>query len=175
MKDINTGFITLFICLSLSLSFSLRSNYSKLVVVVVVVVVVKIILWLVRVDDGFDFVVHDQNHRTTDTSQDVRERTLEERARAFGLVNLNKRIQSAGVRRTGGVALLTGGHHQTSTNGIKRIGQDTRGVRGDLRDDELRNHGRIPGQQGTLPGIVETKVRTSVHDDTLDGNAKALV
>ena len=72
MKDINTGFITLFICLSLSLSFSLRSNYSKLVVVAVVVVVVKIILFLVRVDDGFDFVVHDQNHRTTDTSQDVR-------------------------------------------------------------------------------------------------------
>ena len=48
VEDINTGFITLLLfILSLSLS---RSNYSKLVV--------KILL-LVRVDDGFDFVIHD--------------------------------------------------------------------------------------------------------------------
>jgi|MDTG01.3.fsa_nt_gb hypothetical protein len=46
VEDINTGFITLLLFI-LSLS---RSNYSKLVV--------KILL-LVRVDDGFDFVVHD--------------------------------------------------------------------------------------------------------------------
>ena len=47
VEDINTGFITLLLFI-LSLS---RSNYSKLVV--------KKILLLVRVDDGFDFVVHD--------------------------------------------------------------------------------------------------------------------
>ena len=49
IEDINTGFITLLLFI-LSLSLSL--------VLIIASWVVKILL-LVRVDDGFDFVVHD--------------------------------------------------------------------------------------------------------------------
>lgn len=49
VEDINTGFITLLLFI-LSLSLSL--------VLIIASWVVKILL-LVRVDDGFDFVVHD--------------------------------------------------------------------------------------------------------------------
>ena len=48
-----------------------------------------------RVDDGLDFIVHHEHQRTTDTTKDVGEGTLEEGTDAFLGVDLHERISSA--------------------------------------------------------------------------------
>lgn len=126
---------------------------------------------ILRVDDGLNFIVHDQDERTADATEDVGEGTLEEGTDTFLRVNLRE-----GVRRAV-VQLLTGArvHHQTTTDSVERIGEDASSVRRHLRDDELEDEGRILGEERTLTGIVETEVGTAVDDDTLDGDAETLV
>lgn len=126
---------------------------------------------ILRVDDGLNFIVHDQDERPADATEDVGEGTLEEGAETFLRVNLREGVERAVVQLLAGARV----HHQTTTDSVERIGEDARSVRRNLCDDELEDKGRILGEERTLTGIVETKVRTAVDDDTLDGDAKALV
>ena len=91
-----------------------------------------------RVDRGFDFVVHDEHEGAADASEDVGERALEERPGAFLLVDFHERVSGAVVQ-----FLPAAGHHEAAAHGVEGVGKDTSGVRGDLRDDEFRDNGRI--------------------------------
>ena len=124
-----------------------------------------------RVDDGLDFIVHHEHQRTTDTTKDVGEGTLEEGTDAFLGVDLHERISSAVVQLLARARV----HHQTTTNSVEGVGKNTGGVRRDLRDDELEDERRILGEERTLTGVIETEVGATVDDDTLHGDAETLV
>jgi len=126
------------------------------------------LLW---VDDSLDFIVHHEHQRTTDTTKDVGEGTLEEGTETFLGVDLHERVSSAVVQFLARARV----HHQTTTDSVEGVGENTGGVRRDLRDDELEDERRILGEERTLTGVVETEVGATVDDDTLHGDAETLV
>ena len=124
-----------------------------------------------RVDDGLDLIIHDKHQRATNATKNVGEGALEESVEAFLLVNLDERIDRAVVQ----LLALARVHHQTTTNGVKGVRENTSRVGGDLRDDELEDEGGVLGEESALTGVVETEVSATIHDDTLDRDAETLV
>jgi len=118
------------------------------------------------------FVVHNQDKGSTSTSEDVGKGTLEESIAAFLGVDLSHTVKSTVVKDF----LLARLHHQSSSDGIKGIREET-GEGGDnLGNKELVQDGGLGvGQEGSLGGIVTTEVASSVGDDTEDGDTETLV
>jgi len=118
------------------------------------------------------FVVHDQNKGSTSTSEDVGEGTLEESLTTFLAVDLGETVEGTGVEDF----LLARLHHQSSSDGIEGI-RDNTGDSGDnLGNEELVEDGGLGvRQEGSLGSIVTTEVTGSVGDDTNDGDTETLV
>jgi len=111
-----------------------------------------------------DLVVEDEYESSTSSSEDIRERSLEEGFGSFVLENLFETIKSAGVKNISS----TGLHHKSSSDGIKGIGDDS-GDHGDSLGEGP--HGEEVGFLGVLEeqdftGIVGTEVSSSVEDNT---------
>jgi len=118
------------------------------------------------------FVIKDQDKRSTSTSEDVGKSTLEEGITTFLSVDLSKAVKSTVVQNF----LFTRLHHQSSSDGIKRIRKKTRESSDDLGNEELEEDASLGvSQEGSLSGIVTTEIAGSVSDDTKDGDTETLI
>ncbi len=118
------------------------------------------------------FVVHDQDKGSTHTSEDVGEGTLEEGLTTFILGDLSETIEGTVVHNS----LSTRLHHESSSDGIEGIRDQTRSSSDDLGDEELEEDGGLSfREQDSLQGIVTTEVAGSVGDDTEDGDTETLI
>jgi len=118
------------------------------------------------------FVVHDQDKGSTSTSEDVGESSLEEGFSTFILSDLNETVKSTGVHDI----LSTRLHHQSSSNGIEGIREDTGEGGNNLGNEELEEDGGLGvRQEGSLGSIVTTEVASSVGYDTEDGDTESLI
>ena len=70
-----------------------------------------------------DFVVEDKDESATGASDDVGEGALEEGSSTLLLVDLGEAVHGASVHEL--VLWETGLHHQSSTNGIEWVRDDT--------------------------------------------------
>lgn len=124
------------------------------------------------VKDLLDLIVQDEDEGTTQTSKNVRESSLEESRSTFVSGDLLPAIESTVVD-----LFATRLHHESSSDGIEGVRDDTRDGRHSLSDEELEEEAsaRVFADEQVLGGIVETEVSTSVHDDTLDGDTETLV
>jgi len=118
------------------------------------------------------FVIKNQDKGSTSTSEDVGKSTLEEGLTTFIGVDLGETISGTSVEDF----LLTRLHHQSSSDGIKRIGEETGESSDDLGNKELEEDGSLGiSQEGSLSGIVTTEVASSVGNDTEDRDTETLV
>jgi len=118
------------------------------------------------------FVVENQDKGSTSTSEDVGESTLEESLTTFLAVDLGEAVKSTLVEDF----LLTRLHHQSSSDGIEGIGDETGDSGDDLGNDELVEDGGLGvSQKSSLGSIVTTEVAGSVGDDTEDRDTETLV
>lgn len=120
-----------------------------------------------------DLVVEDENQSTTGTSDDVREATLEE---GSGTLLSGNGLEAVHGTLVLGV-LLTGSHHESTSDGIKRIGGNT-GNDGDNLSEtpDEEDVGLLHVfEEENLTGIEKTEVRSSVGNDTNDGDTETSV
>ncbi|KAH0357086.1 ADP,ATP carrier protein, partial [Aureobasidium melanogenum] len=129
-------------------------------------------LELLAEEDELDLVVDGQDTGTSNTTEDVGTSTLEER-----LDTLSGDDLAGSVEGTVVLDGLTGGHHHTTTDSVKRVGSDT-STSGDGPTEEER--GEEVALEGTdeengLERVVHTEVETTVDNDTSDGGHETTV
>jgi len=124
-------------------------------------------------EDSLDLGVEDEDEGTTGTSDNVGEGALEESLGTFVSSNSLEAVQSAVVH----LLLSTGVHHESTSDGIKRIGNDT-GADGDnLSEGPHGEDVSILGirEENSLTGIEHTEVRGTISDDTNDRDTETSV
>ncbi len=90
-------------------------------------------------DIFLEFVVEDQNERRSDTSPEVRKIALEEPSHTFSLEDLASAVQCSLVDAVlGSLAAL---HHQSSSDGVKRVSEGFGGGSNDLCEQEALEEG----------------------------------
>jgi len=125
--------------------------------------------------DSLDLGVEDEHEGTTGSTDDVGERSLEEGLAAFLRVDLGEAIHGSSVHE---VLLGTAGlHHESSSDGVEGVGDDTGGNGNDLGEGP---HGENVGVLGIgehhgLTSVEHTEVRGSVGNDTNDGDTETSV
>lgn len=127
---------------------------------------------LLAEEDELDLVVDGQDTSTSDTTEDVSTSTLEE---GLGTLTGNDLAESV----EGGVVLdgLTGGHHHTTTDGVKRVRSDT-STSGDSPAEKEGSEERAlkrTNQDNRLDRVVHTEVQTTVDNDTKNGGTETTV
>jgi len=121
---------------------------------------------------GLHFVVHNQHKGSTHTSEDVGESTLEESLTTFVLDDLSDTIHSTSVHDI----LSTRLHHESSSDGIKRVRDQTRDTSDKLGNEELVENAALAiVEENSLKSIVTTEVAGSVDDDTEDRDTETLI
>jgi hypothetical protein len=126
-------------------------------------------------EGGLDLVVEDKNEGTTGTSDNVGQAALEEGGATLVMVDLLEAVHGTIVHLV--LASLTGSHHESSSDGIKRVRNNT------SRDGDALSetpHGEEVGgldvfEKHDLTGIEHTEVRGSVGNDTNDGDTETSV
>jgi hypothetical protein len=120
-----------------------------------------------------EFVVEDQDEGSSHTSEDVGEGTLEESFTTFVLVDLSEAVQSSGVHNVFSTRL----HHESSSDGIEGIREESRETSDDLSNEELEENGGVlvVTEQDSLEGIVTSEIAGSVSYDTKDGDTESFV
>jgi len=126
-------------------------------------------------EGGLDLVVEDKDESTTGTSDNVGKATLEEGSTTLILVDLLEAVHGTVVKLV--LASLTGSHHKSSSDGIERVGDNTRGD-GDALSETP--HGEEVGlldvlEEHDLTSIEHTEVGGSVSNDTNDGDTETSV
>jgi len=116
-------------------------------------------------------IVADQDKGTTSTSEDVGKGTLEESLRTFVGSDLLDAVESSGVKDV----LSTRLHHESSSNGIQWVGEETSDTSDELGNHKLKDDVTVRSQEGSLESIVTTEVGTSVGDNTEDGDTETSV
>ncbi|KAG9966922.1 ADP,ATP carrier protein, partial [Aureobasidium melanogenum] len=129
-------------------------------------------LELLAEEDELDLVVDGQDTSTGNTTEDVGTSTLEER-----LDTLSGDDLAGSVEGTVVLDGLTGGHHHTTTDSVKRVGSDTStsgdGPTEEERGEEVALEGT--GEENGLERVVHTEVQTTVDNDTSDGGHETTV
>lgn len=122
-----------------------------------------------------DHIVEDKDESTTSTSENVGEASLEEGFTTLLLEDLSNAIHGTVVKLI--FSSLTSGHHESSSNGIKWVGDDTSNVGDDLGVDELLDEEGllVVGEEDLFTSIESTEVGGSVSDDTNDGDTETSV
>jgi hypothetical protein len=82
-----------------------------------------------------DLIVENEDESTTGSSEDVGKASLEESFTSFILVDLGEAIHGTCVHSVG--SGFTGSHHESSSDGIKWIRDDTSGNGNDLSESPL--------------------------------------
>ena len=122
--------------------------------------------------DELELIVDGEHTSTGNTTENVGTSTVEERLDTVLGNDLAGGIE--GVLVLDG---LTGGHHHTTTDGIKRVSGDT----GTGGDGPTETEGgkeaalEITGDDNRLERVVHTEVETTVDDDTSDGGHETTV
>lgn len=120
-----------------------------------------------------DLVIEDEDQSTTSTSDDVGKATLEEGTGSLISVDLGEAVHGTAVH----LFLSTGGHHESTSDGIKRVGNNTGGNSDEL--SETPNSEEVGllhiFEEQDLTSVEKTEVRSSVADDTNDGDTETSV
>jgi len=129
-------------------------------------------LELLAEENELGLVVDGQDTGTGNTTENVGTSTLEERLDTLSGDDLAGSIEGTVV-----LDGLTGGHHHTTADSVKRVGSDT-STSGDGPTEEER--GEEVALEGTseedgLERVVHTEVQTTVDDDTSDGGHETTV
>jgi len=117
---------------------------------------------------GLDLVVEDEHKSTTGSSEYVGKGSFEEGPRSLLLKDLGKAVHCTGVLNV--TTLLARLHHQSSSNGIKWIRDDTSGNSNELSETP---HCEEVGcldivEQKNFAGVKHAKVGGAVGDDSDD-------
>jgi len=124
-------------------------------------------------EDSLDLGVEYEDEGTTGASDNVGEGALEESSGTFVSSNSLEAVHSAVVH----LLLSTGVHHESTSDGIKRIGNDT-GAYGDkLCEGPHGEDVSILGirEKHSLTGIEHTEVRGTISNDTDDRDTETSV
>jgi len=129
-------------------------------------------LELLAEENELGLVVDGQDTGTGNTTENVGTSSLEER-----LDTLSGDDLAGGIHGTLVLDGLTGGHHHTTADSVKRVRGDT-STSGDGPTEEER--GEEVALEGTseedgLERVVHTEVQTTVDDDTSDGGHETTV
>jgi len=130
---------------------------------------------ILAVEPRLDLGIENEHEGTTSATEHVGEGTLEEGTGAFLSGDLSNAVHCASVLNIGTSAARL--HHQSSTNGVKRVRDDTSTDGDDLRESEEGNGACLlhVGEENGLTSVEATEVRGTVGNDTDDGNTETLV
>jgi hypothetical protein len=117
--------------------------------------------------------VEDEDKSTTGASDDVGERSLEESLCAFVLQDSYEAVSGTSVHLVGSARV----HHESSPDGIERVGEDAGSNGDDLSESPHGEDGSLLGigEENGLAGIEATEVRSAVGDDSNDGDTETSV
>jgi len=115
-------------------------------------------------EDSLDLRVEYQDESTTGSSDDVGEGTLEESFGTFVCKNSLEAVHGTSVH----LLLSARVHHESSSDGIERVRDDTGADGNDLGEGPHGENASLLGirEKHGLTGIEHTEVRSSVEDDT---------
>lgn len=108
----------------------------------------------------YQFVETGQDTSAGDTSQYVGTSTLHERHEAFFLHDLDEAVDGAVV-----FLGLTRRHHHTSSDGVDRVGDETRSDGHGIAERERKQQARIIAQHDRLERVVEAEIAATVDDN----------
>jgi hypothetical protein len=123
-------------------------------------------------EDDLELIIDGQNTSTGDTTENVGTSTLKERLHALLGDDLAGSIQSTVV-----LDGLTGGHHHTTTDSVKRVRSDT-GTGGDTPTKSERGQEVVcerTDEDNRLERVVHTEVQTTVDNNTKNGGSETTV
>jgi len=122
-----------------------------------------------------DLIVENEDESATGSSEDVGKASLEESSTTFISVDLLEAIHGSGVHSVG--AGFTSGHHESSSDGIEWIRDDTSGDGDNLCESPLDEEMRfsVVVEENNFTGIEHTEVRGSVSDNTNNGDTETVV
>jgi len=126
-------------------------------------------------EPSLDFIVENEYESTTSSSEDVGKASLEESFTSLISVNFSKAIHCTGVHDIS--SFFTRGHHESSSNCIKWVRDDTSGDGNDLSETPLNKEWLLSVviEQNNFTGIEHTEVRGSVCNDTNNGDTETVV
>lgn len=124
---------------------------------------------------SLDLIVENEDESTTGSSEDVGKASLEESFTSFILVDLGEAVHGTVVHSVG--SGFTGSHHESSSDGIKWIRDDTSRDGDNLSETPLDEEMllSVVVEKDNFSGIEHTEVRGSVCDDTDDGDTETIV
>jgi len=122
-----------------------------------------------------DFIVENENESTTGSSEDVGKASLEESFTTFILVDLREAVHGTSVHSVG--SGFTGSHHESTSDGIKWVREDTSRDGNDLSESPLHKEMLLSVvlEQQNFTGIEHTEVRGSVGNDTNDRDSETII
>lgn len=123
-------------------------------------------------EENLELIVDRQHTSTGNTTENVGTSTLEQRLDTLLGDDLAGSIQGTVV-----LDGLTGGHHHTTSDSVKRVRGDT-GSGGDTPTEDERGEEVVlerADQDDGLDRVVQTEVKTTVDDDTSDRRHEATV
>ena len=123
-------------------------------------------------EEELELIVDGQHTSTGDTTEDVGTGTLEQGLDALLGNDLAESVEGRGV-----LDGLTGGHHHTPTDGVKRVRGNT-GTGSDSPTKSERGEevvGKGTGEQDRLQGVVHAEVETTVDNNTGDRGTETTV
>ena len=118
----------------------------------------------------FELIESRENTGAGDPAQNIGSRPLHERHCSLVAQNLNGAIPRPLVLDS-----LSGGHHHASSNRVDRVRNETSADCDDVAESKRDSNTSILSQEDWFEGIIETKVATTVDDDTDAGDHKAPV
>jgi len=122
-----------------------------------------------------NFIVEYKNEGTTGSSDNVRETSLEEGSWSLIGEDLVEAVHGTSVHSVG--TGLSGGHHESTSDGIKWVRHDTSSDGDTLCETPLGKEwsSLVVFEELNLSSIVETEVRSSVNNNTNDGDSETVV
>jgi len=124
-------------------------------------------------EECLDLGVEDEHEGATGTSDDVGEGSLEEGSGALVLGDLSEAVQSTVVHLLGSAGV----HHESTSDGIERVRDDTSADGDELSEGPHGEDGSLLGiwEEHGLTSVEHTEVRGTVSDDTDDRDAETSV
>ena len=124
-------------------------------------------------ENSLDLGVEDENESTTGTSEDVGEGSLEESLGTFVGEDSLEAVDGTSVHLVGS----SGVHHESSSDGIKRVGDDAGADGDDLGEGPHGENVSLLGiwEHHGLTGIEHTEVGGAIKDNTNDGDTETSV
>jgi len=122
-----------------------------------------------------DFIVENEHKSSTGSSKDVGKASLEESSTSLISIDLSEAVHGTCVHSIG--SGFTGSHHESSSDGIKWIRNDTSGNGDNLSETPLDKEMlfSVVLEEDDFTRIEHTEVRGSVGNDTDDGDTETVV